>query len=337
MKFITTITFSAFILPFLFEICTAQTLSQKDYNKILNKTNNHTIIGLGEAEHFYKGYYNTKVEVVKYLINNESIDIIALEASVNATALLNNYINGNITIDLPQALTALNEPYALQEAGLYNCSEIVEFIEWLKDYNHSHNKTIKLVGIDFQNYSLPLEKLKVYSSKHQIEKIDQTKALLDSSMRSVIDSNIMIITSQPWIKRLQLAQNYIKNLKDEIYNGANQRLFSELEQFTTLWDNPMFPRDSIMYENLTPYIDGKSRVLIWAANFHLEKDPFFKGPKKLGVFLNEKYGEKYCVIGVSDQIHEYSKNLIHPPMDQLSDKYEMIINVPKGDKCVIIN
>ncbi|GHE32206.1 erythromycin esterase family protein [Sphingobacterium griseoflavum] len=336
MKFFTT-ALSTFILLLQFGICIAQTFSKEDYDKILDKTERHAIIGLGEAEHFYKGYYQAKVEVIKHLIRNKAIDVIVLEASMNATALLNDYINGNRTINLARTLAALNEPYSLQGAGLFNCSEIVEFIEWLSDYNHSHSKTIQLVGMDFQNYSLPLEKLKTHASEHQADRINQTKALLDSSMRAIIDSNVMIITSQTWLKRLQHAQRNVKDLKKEMENDANLILFRELEQFTTLWDNPMFPRDSMMYENLITHIDEKSKVLIWAANFHLEKDPFFKGPKKLGVFLQEKYRKKYGVIGVSDQTNTYGNKLINPPVDQLADKYEMILNVPKGEQCKIIN
>lgn len=325
------------ILTLLFSACIAisfaQTFSKKELNQLSKKTKQYSIIGLGEAEHFYKGYYSSKFEIAKHLVEKESIDVIALEASMNVTSLLNGYINGNISLDLQSTLTSLNEPYSLQKAGLYNCLEIAEMINWLKSYNEDHQKKVELVGIDFQNYSIPLDSLKHYASNNQQHKITNTKHLLDSSMYSILDSNIMVITSSEWIDRFQRAKQNVKSLKAMIGNNENDELFTELEQFTTLWDDPMFPRDSIMYENINRHINEKSRILIWAANFHLENDHQFKGPKKLGVFLKEKYPSEYFIIGVTDQTDENKDKIIYPVKHGGLGKYDMIINVNKGDKC----
>lgn len=247
--------------------------------------------------------------------------------------MLNSYINGETVLDLPTTLTALNEPYSLQKAGLYNCLEIVQMIDWLKEYNENHQKKIQLVGIDFQNYSTPLTQLNTYASDIQKDQISNTKILLDSSMNAILDSNIMIITSAKWLERLEKAKKNVKSLKSTIGNDKNKLLFHELEQFTSLWDDPTFPRDSMMYENLNEHIDNKSGVLIWAASFHLENDPQFKGPKKLGVFLKEKYAEKYFVIGVNDQTKENRNTIISPINEKTPNKYDLIINIDKGDKC----
>ncbi|MHC8950016.1 erythromycin esterase family protein [Sphingobacterium hungaricum] len=331
------ITISILLLSSITNVCLGQNLPKKDLDEILKKIEHHSIIGLGEAEHFYTGYYRAKIDILKHLIQNESIDVIALEASINVTALLNKYINGDAMLDVPNTLIFLNEPYSLQKAGLYNCVEIVELIDWLKDYNTHHNKKIKLVGIDFQNYSIPLENLKNQATYRQREKISQTKVLLDSSMQAILDSSIMIITSQEWLSLFKRAQSNVKSLKAELGNNENKTLFTELEQFTTLWDNPMFPRDSLMYENLVSHIDEKSRVLIWSANFHLENDKHFKGPKKLGVFLDGKYGNEYFIIGVTDMTNEQDDNLIYPSKADYSLQYNLKINVRKGEKCEMLN
>lgn len=327
----------AFLLSLRIGVCDAQKLSKNDFDEILKKASTHAIIGLGEAQHFYKGYYDTKIAIVKHLVLYEAIHVIVLEASMNVTAILNDYINGKRTIiDLPQTLTDLNEPYALQEAGLYNCSEIADFIEWLKNYNIQHSHKIKLVGMDFQNYSVPLEKLKTTASASQNRIIDQTNMLLDSSMHAILDSNIMIITSPDWIDRFKSAQNYVSGLKLDMLNAENQSYFTELEQFTTLWDNPSFPRDSLMFENLIPHMAENSRILIWSANFHLENDSDFNGPKKLGVFLSNEYGSDYFIVGISDETDQCNSTLLYPSMDSPIGKYDLLINVPKGEKCVVV-
>lgn len=322
-----------FLLSSNFTIGSAQDLTKEQISLVLEKTKEHSIIGLGEAEHFYKGYYRSKVQLVKHLVEKQAFDVIALEASMNVTSLLDDYINGISTIDLPGLLSSLNEPYALQEAGLYDCAEIADMIYWLKTYNERHPNKVRLVGIDFQNYSIPLHKLKSYASADLYDRIDDAKALLDSSMTAILDSSLMIITTPGWINRFQRAKSNVKHLKTVLGNGENSDLFVELEQFTSLWDDPTFPRDSIMYENLSRHIDGKSRIVVWAANFHLENDPQFRGPKKLGVFLKDQYPKEYFIIGVTDESNERKEKVVHPVAQDGLGRYDLIINVHKESRC----
>lgn len=325
-----------FWLVFLFintTVCSAQTFSSRELNQILEKVKSKKIIGLGESDHFRKGFYKSKFEVIRYLVEQGAINTIAIEGSMNVTSMLNKYINGDTSINLPKALLSLNEPYSLQGVGLFNCSEIVEMIEWLKKYNENHIAKIKLLGIDFQNYSIPLNQLKHKSSAPIKEKAANAKLLLDSSMFAILDSNMMVTTSAEWVARLQKARQYIQDIKPALYNERTKDLFQELEQFSTVWDDPMFPRDSMMYENLKSFMEEKTRVLVWAHNFHLENDK--KMIKKLGFYLKENYKEQYYIIGVIDDTKNKDERILEPK-DNFLNKYDLIINIEKGDKCNIL-
>lgn len=318
-------------------ICSAQNLTKIELCYILERTKNKEIIGLGESEHFYRGYYDSKIQIIKYLIKEKAINTLALEASLNVTAILDKYINGEIIDNIPKILTALNEPYSLQNVGLFNCREFMEFLDWLKQYNLTNDVKIKLVGFDFQNYSIPLEALKPQSSQIQKKLITDTKVLLEKSMQAILDSNIMIITSPEWIVKFKKAKENVRELKFSLYTNETKYLFQELEQFTTLWDHPMFPRDSMMFENLIKQIDKKSKVLVWAHNFHIENDSSLKGVKKLGVYLKENFDDRYFIMSVSDQasLHK-SKNITSTGCSN-HQKFDLIINTLKGEKCEIIN
>ncbi|HIY77047.1 MAG TPA: erythromycin esterase family protein [Candidatus Sphingobacterium stercorigallinarum] len=328
-------------LPFLLLIIitidsAAQSFKKNDYAQIVRQIENKQIIGLGEAEHFYTGYYQSKVELIKHLVTDNAIDAIALEGSISAVALLNDYIHGAPLSDLPQALNRLNEPYHLQKAGLFNCAEIAEMIDWLKAHNEKQTKKVDLIGIDFQNYSLPLNQLMPFASESQRGQLQETKNLLDSSMYTILDSGIMVVTSPEWLSRFQKAQRHVSELKTTLGNVKNEPLFRELEQFTTVWDDPMFPRDSMMYENLTKHTNTKARILIWAHNFHLEYDPLFKGPKKLGVFLKENFGPDYWFIAVSDETKKKKSKIIYPSAADIPRKYDLLLNVDKEEKCDLL-
>lgn len=82
------------LLPVCIINCSAQSFSPKGLSQIFERTKEKSIIGLGEAEHFRKGYYSSKCDLVKHLVQEGSINTIALEASTSVTSILNDYING---------------------------------------------------------------------------------------------------------------------------------------------------------------------------------------------------------------------------------------------------
>ncbi|RXK85289.1 erythromycin esterase family protein [Filimonas effusa] len=314
----------------------AQTFTQTELDQVLKETKKYPVVGLGEAEHFYKGYYNAKFEILKHLVEHKSIDIIALEASMNVTALLNDYITGAIDLDLQRILPALNEPYSLEKAGLYDCAEMVGIINWLKEYNKNKRKKIKLIGFDCQNYSIPLDSLRHNTPDSLKYKLTDTRYMLDSSLYAILKNSPSVITTPQWLERFKKARQNIVDLKTMIENDKNRQLFTELEQFTFFWTDPGFRRDSLMYENLKKHIDKKSHILIWAASYHLENDPKYKVIKKMGVFIKEDYPSYYYIIGVTGYADKNKPKLIYPLEKVDSGKYNMIIRVNRGERCKIL-
>ncbi len=311
----------------------AQSFSDKDLNALSDNMKQYDIIGLGEAEHFRQGYYKSKVELIKHFVQHNIIDIIALEASMSVADILNSYIHGEIELDPKGILASLNEPYSLQGIGLFDTVEILEMLEWLKQHNTSNYRKVKLVGIDCQNYSIPLSKIEKYvgDDLKMLEEIRETQKLINQSLRSILDSGVLVIKTTEWLNHFKKAKYNVRALKEQIGNKENSVFFRELEQFTNLWDDPTFPRDSMMYENLKQHVFPGSRAVVWAHNFHIENDPDFVGYKKLGVFLKENYPDKYLIIGVSES--DGDKNYPAINIHSLDAKYDMMINVDKGSKC----
>ncbi len=321
------------LLLFFSVRASSQSFSNKDLNTLIDTMKQHDIIGLGEAEHFRQGYYKSKVELIKHFVKQNVIDIIALEASMSVTDLLNSYIHGKVELDPKSVLASLNEPYSLQGAGFLDAVEILDLLEWLKQHNAGNDGSVKLVGIDFQNYSIPLSKLEKYigDDLSMLEETQETQKLIDKSLRSILDSGPEVTMTPEWLHDFRKAKYNVQTLKGQIANKENAVFFRELEQFTTLWDDPTFPRDSMMYENLKQHLSPGSRVVVWAHNFHIENDPAFVGYKKLGVFLKENHPDRYLIIGISDSEDHSNTPAIN--IHSSDAKYDMMISVDKGSKC----
>ena len=140
-------------------ISKSQPLTNTDLCFIANSIENKNIIGLGEPEHFFKGYYNLKIQILKYLILKNKIDEIAFEASSAEFRKLDSFIEG-ANIDIIPVLPKLNAGYDYEKTGLLDCKEIVDFLNWLRKENYHCKDKISVYGIDFQNTETPVEQIK---------------------------------------------------------------------------------------------------------------------------------------------------------------------------------
>ncbi|WP_066754189.1 erythromycin esterase family protein [Sphingobacterium populi] len=225
-----------------------------DQKKIISElARNRKVIAVGEETHFKKSLVDARIKIIKELVTEHQIDIIAIEGSINVSHIINEYVSGQTqSIIFHEVLPGLNEPYLLQGAGLYDCEQMIEFIEWLREFNSKRKNKITFAGFDFQNFSVPIDSLQKYSNG-DIEinyKLSSIQTTLRKSILSILDSGINVIATRNWLETFRSARKDLKYVERQIFSDENAIFFDELKQFTNLWDAPSFPRDSLMFENL---------------------------------------------------------------------------------------
>ncbi len=123
-------------------------LTSKNTNKDLlflsTTLKDNIVLGLGEASHGTKEFYQQKSEIIKHLITHLDYKLFGIEMDSTYMAPINRYVQ-NGAGDLKNLMQGLY---------LYNTREIYDLFEWIKTYNktRSASEKVTLFGYDRQEF-----------------------------------------------------------------------------------------------------------------------------------------------------------------------------------------
>lgn len=253
--------------------------------------NNQQIIAIGEGTHGTSEFFKMKNKIIKTLVEKNNLDIIiAFENSFGSTSNINEYIlygKGN-----PRDLIKRNF------FSVWQTEELLELVEWIKQYNSKNNKKITFVGFDMQSSFDVLKLLKQsYNSDSLTEAINEFRKI-DSLIvknpkeiaKSIKDLEIKLTIIEKIIKN-----NTYKIVTDSLKKIASQSI-AVLKQYVGKYNKPinLSYRDSCMAININwiakNYNDKK--IVVWAHNGHVMKDA-----KQMGGYLANIFKNNYLSIG----------------------------------------
>ena len=331
-------------LIFLSTYSIGQPLDNSQLNFISKSISNKKIIGLGEPDHFYRGYYDLKIQILKFLVKSKSIDAIALEASGVETKKLDTYIKGK-DLDISKILPKLNAGYALEGVGLFDCQEILEFLKWLKKENSNRKNKISIFGIDFQNIETPIYNLKFSFPKDEglFSKLEAMKESLHHLMKQFSTDPMTIYFDSSW--KIIARKNYLqaidvlKYLKKRSHDKSVIQNASELSQFAYIFTDPNLQRDSIMFENFIRQFNPKKKTVIWAHSGHIANDSIvnkFSTMLKLGACLTHTFRSQYfkvTLINAEESKDPESQRINYPIKNNknIPGKFDMSISCDPGE------
>lgn len=101
-----------------------------------------TVVGLGEATHGTREFFQLKHRMLEYLVERHGFTVFGLEASRTECRAIDHYVQ-----------TGQGDPKAALE-GIYfwtwNTEEVLALIEWMRQYSVAHPGTLHFVGFDMQ-------------------------------------------------------------------------------------------------------------------------------------------------------------------------------------------
>ncbi len=203
---------------------------------------------------------------------------------------------------------------------IWNTEEMIDMIEWMRDYNQSvpENKKVQFIGIDTQMVALDLAYKKVEGFIEKTNNNGLLKVEVDSlfhKLRKNPDRNDMssqrqklyTLLSYLFVNEVKLIhqtskQEYFYILADlrKIIQGVEvgDRKFKKNIDFNI--------RDEYMAQTVLDVLQNEkpgTKMVLWAHNFHIGKNPeaYVNGYKQpLGSVLKRYIGEKkYYAIGFS--------------------------------------
>lgn len=268
--------------------------SELQFKNPITNVKNVKVIGLGEITHGSKDIKEARNLFVKDLINYHNCKLVLLEVPFDLALLMNLYVTNKLE---PSGKENLKKNMNLTFSGI---DEFEELLDWIKKYNHSTPKQVKIFGIDnaakLDGIDYPL--IDYLSSLFGSEFMSP---YLPAFMRQDHEETLQQILTNPLIynklsnKDIIFFRYFIKsNLKNRDFHSLN--INNKINNWNIDRDENMFKRVCFL-DSL--YIDKNEKIVILAHSWHLKKTPLITGlnsEKMLGNYLNCFYDDSYFSI-----------------------------------------
>ena len=264
------------------------------------------IVSLGENTHGTRDFFEMKARILRFLVEEIGFDAFAIEATWPEANRLDHYVR-----------TGEGDPEVLL-SGLYfwtwNTESVLEMIEWMRAHNEAGGD-VGFYGFDMQFPGMALHNVIEYFRSADPGQATEAAALVDCLTRHANGPSGLFPdpgyraqtdayrtacgTSLDEVRDLLLTnQDAYEAISGEAaFAMAFQSLHVATQYHLTVASDQT--RDQFMAEN-TIWIDERlgpdSRMVLWAHNFHVSKQPGAQG-----WYLSGKYGDAMVVVGFSHE------------------------------------
>ncbi len=264
--------------------------------KVFDNLKTVPIIGLGEATHGTKEFFEMKHRLFKYFVENFNHRVFAFEMDYGESLIFDEYVQ-----------TGKGDLVQLMKDKMYfwtwNTVEVKNLLEWMKTYNQTkaESERIHIYGIDCQtfSYNVPelLKRINVItpSLNENLTKLIGTLPRIENGYKGelhdkIVEAKQLISENKNLIVTKSSLKEYsiIEHLADIILQTDVYSIEIVTNPYTTL-------RDKYMADNVGWLSEQSSFPMsVWAHNLHIANDG-----SNMGAVLSQKYQEKYKTIGFS--------------------------------------
>lgn len=303
------------------------------------------IVGLGEATHGTKEFFQFKHRMLEFLVTQMNFNAFAIESSYAACQPINDYIlygKGD------HAAVLSGQGYVA-----WDTEEFARMVEWLRTYNKSvrDEKKVRFYGLDLWYNRLGREKLFQYLGKHSSDKsaltspLFQTLSALEAKWPMQITDEDRT-TMEKVLPQLEALINHFTSQRDKLVNASSLAEFEQVLQYTRVmrqWVKANIAksnavRSAYMAENLEYLIDRAgpaARFVIWAHDVHIlgssgrdvEDSPT---NNYLGYYLRKKYGDGYYAFSLEFNQGSYLSRVLQPGLPPGEFKEATLPPAPTG-------
>lgn len=270
------------------------------------------IVGLGEATHGTKEFFQMKHRMLEFLVKEAGFTVFAMESSYAGCININNYV----LFGKGDAKSAL----ASQGFWTWNTEEVLEMIEWVRRYNLSvpDEKKVKFIGFDIQcnHFAGSFTLIKNYLKKVDPQKASDTDSLfkvvgkMDYNFSKGINTDSCKNEYMNFIAQFSMSKgDYVQNSSEKEYdsifkyiNVIGQNLSVNFIKNDAFRVKSTSMRDYYMASNFNDIVQHEkpnTKIVVWAHNAHISKFTSNKEVNTFGSHLKESFGDKYFAFGFS--------------------------------------
>lgn len=238
------------------------------------------IVALGEATHGTHEFFQVKHRMLEFLATRMGFTIFSIEANMPEAYRLNDYV-----------LDGKGDPKQLLK-GMYfwtwDTKEVLEMIEWMREFNRSGKGRIEFTGFDMQTPTVAAQIVSDFASKNDPDYLplaQQAVPVLNDAGRN---QWLEILGHLKSSKPAYLARG--ASAWDVEWATQNARVVLQSLQMKSR----EITRDHAMAENVEWILDQspEAKVVLWAHNGHVATRAGMMGSE-----LRRVYGNQMVVFG----------------------------------------
>jgi erythromycin esterase len=267
------------------------------------------VIGLGEATHGTREFFQMKHRLLRYLVENEGFTIFAIEANLPEAETLNAYVvNGQG--DPANGLAGLH-------FWTWDTYEVLDLIEWMRAWNADvRHPRVTFYGFDCQFSGFAAREVKRYLDRVAPTVATKFKDTLDVLSQDpppgvafgrasrIVDGHGHEVphVRTPESDRLlsQLDElGAIIDLSRSTWNRSGESVWALMRRYVevlrqaTVLRGGQNERDRFMAENVRWILTREGgKAVLWAHNAHVSRERLW-----MGRYLDDFLGEKYKSVG----------------------------------------
>ncbi len=262
------------------------------------------IVGLGEATHGTREFFQMKHRMLEFLVKEMGFRYFAIEANLTEAYAVNDYV-----------MYGKGDPQKALD-GLYfwtwNTKEVMAMIQWMRTYNNDKEDKdkVRFYGFDMQaqpvamtafyNYLLRVDSIYANEIKEVVTRI---KGLED------IPANSAALESAVEVRKMfahldDNKGNYVSATSDKEFEMEKHNLVIVAQYLTMMSEHDTAvmcqKRDSCMSENVRWLMNlegATGKFVLWAHNGHIAKDWVSSDGLTMGYYLKKYYKDDYYALG----------------------------------------
>lgn len=280
-----------------------------DVQALCDIFNERTIIGLGEATHGTREFFQIKSRLIRLLVTQLDVRIVGFESNFGAAQAINDVI----VHEKGSATGALDKIF-----NIYNTVEVLALVEWLQEFNQNRplEDRVRFYGFDVQATTGSAAALQSYLETVDPEYAGSVLESLENvkGLRYADDVEGTLEQASNLVAKLtdrfeQHRESYAAQTSPREYELARHHvwLIDKAREFRAAILNGRSDistiRDEGMADNVEWILDHENReqIVLWGKNGHITRNegeqPLETTYRVMGNFLAERYGDDYYAVG----------------------------------------
>ena len=268
------------------------------------------IVGLGEATHGSKEFFEMKHRIFRYLVERRGFKAFGFECDFAESLFFDEYITSGEG-DLENLMKTKMHFWT------WRTEEVKALLEWMRNYNSGRNEDdmIHYYGFDCQYMTYQGEFLIAYLEEVSPQVPDSIRTFLEytttldgnafrempaeeyeelekdiQNLSDYFDENEATFTASSSLKEFEIAKQLVRTMEQNrkvqegIYQtGGNYNYRDDYMAENTLW--------------IADFVGVNAKIAAWAHNAHVADDDRYGVGGSMGCHLKQECGESYQIVG----------------------------------------